>query len=221
MSSSSVLRWDTHGTQRPTLITTAARVRWCRRRRGACTQKASAGGPRGTAGRPVLLASATRALARYFTMTLIDWLQSPSPVFVTPRYRKVIVAPGVSPAMTVFAYSVTGAASQVLPPSMLYCHSYDARRAADGATIFTGPETAPGCASKVRAARTAVFFTLIPALWMKLVLGRLASRAVVEHDGDACLRSSSSKTGTGSCIATRVSSSGLRFDCFANGSFQP
>ncbi len=51
------------------------------------------------------------------------WLQSPSPLFVTGRYRNCTVAAGASPATVVFAFSVNAAGTHVLPPSRLYCHS--------------------------------------------------------------------------------------------------
>lgn len=66
----------------------------------------------------------------------------------------------------VFAWIVAGAATQVLPPSTLYCHSYDDRCPADTAVIFAVPETDPCLAAKARAARTAIFRTARPALWM-------------------------------------------------------
>src|SRR5579859_401999 len=94
------------------------------------------------------------------------WLQSPSPVLVTARDLNRTVAPGAKPAMVVLAWSVTGAVTQVLPPSRLCCHSYDARRPADTATTFALPETAPGFAAKARARRVGVLRTATPALSM-------------------------------------------------------
>ncbi len=48
------------------------------------------------------------------------------------RYLNCTVEPGTRPATVVLACSVGGAVIHVLPPSVLYCHSYDARRSADG-----------------------------------------------------------------------------------------
>jgi hypothetical protein len=61
---------------------------------------------------------------------------------------------------------VDGAETHVLPPSMLYCHSYDARRAAAAAVTVATPETGPGFAAKTRARRVAVLRTATPALSM-------------------------------------------------------
>src|SRR5580700_6074222 len=65
----------------------------------------------------------------------------------------------VRPVTVVLAYWVAGRDTQVLPPSMLDCHSYEARRAAESVTSLTEPETSPGLAAKTRGARAAVFFT--------------------------------------------------------------
>jgi hypothetical protein len=42
---------------------------------------------------------------------------------VTARYRNCTVLAGVSPDSVVLDCSVEGIASQVFPPSLLYCHS--------------------------------------------------------------------------------------------------
>jgi len=81
-------------------------------------------------------------------MSTTAWLQSPSPVFVMARYRNCVAVPTGSPVIVVDAFSVPGVGTQVLPPSTLYCHSYDARRDATTAVIFTEPETVPGLARK-------------------------------------------------------------------------
>src|SRR5579859_3214294 len=94
------------------------------------------------------------------------WLQSPSPSLVTARDRKTTVAPGVSPRTIVFAWRVTGAETQVFPPSALYCHSYEARRATVSAVRWTEPDVGPNFAANVRLACTATFRSATPALWM-------------------------------------------------------
>src|SRR5579859_1879671 len=78
--------------------------------------------------------------------------------------------------MVVFVCSVPGACTHVLPPSVLYCHSYEARRAAETACRMTEPETAAGFAAKTRAACTGTLRTWMPALWMTVVaISRSAS----------------------------------------------
>src|SRR5580692_6137495 len=57
-------------------------------------------------------------------------------------------------------------ATQVFPPSMLYCQLYAARCPADAATSLTEPVTSPCTALNTRGARTAVLRTPMPALWM-------------------------------------------------------
>src|SRR5258708_40290468 len=91
------------------------------------------------------------------------WLQSPSPARVTGRCLNCTVAPGTRPATVVLACSVVGAVSQVLPPSVLYCHSYDARWPAEAATTVATPEMRPGFAAKIRARRVGVLRTATPA----------------------------------------------------------
>ena len=85
---------------------------------------------------------------------------------VTGRHRNTTVAPGVSPAIVVFAGRVLGAATHVLPPSVLYCHSYEARRAAELVTRCAEPDTVPTLAANARGGRTGVFFTARSALWI-------------------------------------------------------
>jgi hypothetical protein len=55
-------------------------------------------------------------------MSDCGWLQSPSPLFVTERYRNSTVSPGVRPDTTVLDWRVLGADTHVLPASVLYCH---------------------------------------------------------------------------------------------------
>jgi hypothetical protein len=50
---------------------------------------------------------------RYCTSNDTGCVQLPSPVLVTGRYRNCTVVPAVSPETVVFAWSVTGAATQV------------------------------------------------------------------------------------------------------------
>ena len=103
-------------------------------------------------------------------LTAIDERRRLAPValavLVTARYLNSTVAPGARPAIVVLACSVDGAVTHVLPPSVLYCHSYDARRPAVAATTFALPETAPGFAAKTRARRVGVLRTATPALSM-------------------------------------------------------
>ena len=47
------------------------------------------------------------------------------------------------PVTVVDALTVPGRSTHVLPPSMLYCHSYAVRGPAERVTIFAEPETAP------------------------------------------------------------------------------
>jgi hypothetical protein len=82
--------------------------------------------PGRTEGRPATTIASPHARGharRHFTMSVTVWLQLPSPVFVTGRYRNSTVAPGVSPGTVVFACRVAGAVAHVLPPSRLYSHS--------------------------------------------------------------------------------------------------
>src|ERR1019366_7426322 len=81
-------------------------------------------------------------------------------------YRKSTDVPTGSPVTVVLAWSEEGALTHVFPPSVLYCHSYDARRAAIVAVSFAVPETSPGLAPKTRVARGVTLRTGIPALWM-------------------------------------------------------
>ncbi len=60
---------------------------------------------------------------RHFTRTDVGWLQSPSPVLVTARYRNMTVEATARPSTVVFACSVDGKVDHVLPPSVLICHS--------------------------------------------------------------------------------------------------
>jgi hypothetical protein len=53
------------------------------------------------------------------------------------------LAPGVKAVIVVLAWRVPGAKIHVFPPSVLYCHSYDARRAALAATSLTEPDGGP------------------------------------------------------------------------------
>jgi hypothetical protein len=71
------------------------------------------------------------------TIKEVGWLQSPSPFLVTALNRNVAVAPAVSPGAVVLDCKVLGAPSHVLPASVLYCHSYEARCAAEWVTRFT------------------------------------------------------------------------------------
>src|SRR5580658_2118452 len=125
--------------------------------------------PRGGAeGRHVRCVRSTQvrgavAPRHYCTRSDTGCVQFPSPVLVTGRYRNCTVVPAVSPVTVVFAWSVTGAATQVLPPSVLYSHSYEARCPADAAMSFAEPVTAAGFAAKTRGERTTVFFTSTPA----------------------------------------------------------
>jgi len=68
--------------------------------------------------------------------------------------------------MTVFACKVPGASSQVLPPSVEYCHSYEDLGPADFVASFADPDTGPASAPNALGLRAAVFFTLIAALSM-------------------------------------------------------
>jgi len=81
-----------------------------------CTKETAPGAPRRSEG-------AGGRCCRYFTMSWTVWLQLPSPVFVTGRYRNSTVTPGVKPVTVVAAWRVDGAITQVFPPSVLNCHS--------------------------------------------------------------------------------------------------
>jgi hypothetical protein len=63
----------------------------------------------------------------YFTRIDVGWLQSPGPVLVVARYRNSTVVATGKFEMVVFACNVMGTSTHVLPPSTLYCHSYEAR----------------------------------------------------------------------------------------------
>src|SRR5580658_6110189 len=136
-----------------------------------CTERRKpAPGPRERHGRP-RAGTSPRSVQRrlggcrhlYCTSSDTGCVQFPSPVLVTGRYRNCTVVPAVSPVTVVFACSVTGAVTQVLPPSVLYSHSYEARCPADAAMSFAEPVTAAGFAAKTRGERTTVFFTSTPA----------------------------------------------------------
>ena len=71
-----------------------------------------------------------RGAAGYFTRNEAGGLQSPCPLFVVARTLNCTVVATGSPVIVVLACSVCGTSIHVLPPSMLYCQSYDARPAA-------------------------------------------------------------------------------------------
>src|ERR1019366_4408772 len=103
---------------------------------------------------------------------------------------------------------VAGAITQVLPPSVLYCHSYDERVPADLATSLTVPDTAPGLASKARGARTGTFLTATPALSMiEAPFSTLAS-ATAWISARSCCRIATSAV----CFSLRVVTAPLMRD---------
>jgi hypothetical protein len=63
----------------------------------------------------------------YGTVNETGALQSPWPALVTGQDRNCTVVPDLSPVIDVFDCNVDGIATHVLPPSVLYSQSYEAR----------------------------------------------------------------------------------------------
>src|SRR5262249_52888934 len=95
--------------------------------------------------------------------------------------------PGVRPEIVVFDCIVAGARIQVLPPSMLYCHSYDERGSGRAVTSFTEPDTGPGFAAKTRGGRGAGWRTESAALSMiEALVSGLALATVWTYARSSC-----------------------------------